>query len=143
MLALFLNFPQVLLLINFQMAAYRSAYHPVEKANCILNLAWNGVSCSRTPFSDPVLEKAFSSCSSMSDVRKMAVKHPGLKDALNESLAEAVEVLEKRAEQASLKENNFEVFKPASEKEVKDFLNIIVEVDPDFDIVNYLDKSKT
>ena len=143
MLALFLHFPQVLLLINYQMAAYRSAYHPVEKANCILNLAWNGVSCSRTPFSDPVLEKAFSSCSSMSDVRKMAVKHPGLKDALSESLEEAVEVLEKRAEQASLKDNNFEVFKPATEEEVKDFLSIIVEVDAEFDIINYLDKTKT
>ena len=59
MLALFLRVTETLVLINFQMAAYRSAYHPVEKLNCILNLAWNGVSLSRESFDDPVLENVF------------------------------------------------------------------------------------
>ena len=143
MVALFLHCPEVLLLINFQMAAYRSAYHPVEKVNCILNLAWNGVSCSRATFSDPVLEKAFSSCGSMSDVRKMAEKHPGLKEALGECLHEPIEVLENRAKQASLKGNDFEVFKPATDVEIREFLGIISEIDAEFDVEKYLDKSKT
>ena len=97
MLAIFLHHPQILLLINFQLAAYRSAYHQVGKVNCILNLTWYGVSCARAPLNDPVLERAFTSCNSMSDVRKMALKHPGLKDALMESLKESVETLEERA----------------------------------------------
>jgi hypothetical protein len=68
MLALFLRLPEVVFMINFQMAAYRSAYHPVEKLNCILNLCWNGLGLSREVFEDPVLEKAFGQCSSMAEV---------------------------------------------------------------------------
>ena len=67
MLALFLSLPDTLFLVNFQVAAYRSAYHPVEKLNCILNLAWNGVALSRELLEDPVLEKVFCQCNSMTD----------------------------------------------------------------------------
>ena len=143
MLAVFLSFPDIQLLINFQLAAYRSAYHPVEKLNCLLNLAWNGISLSREVLEDDVLEKVFASCNSMKDARKAAEKHPGLKDAVLNCLRPSVELLEERAKQASLKENFFETFQPASDKDIKEFLAVLVEVDPDFDVDDYLDKSKT
>ena len=119
MLALFLRMPNTLLLVNFQLAAYRSAYHPVEKLNCILNLAWNGLALSREVFDDPVLEKAFGQCGSMAEVRVKAERHPGIKTALKESLKPSIKILEERASQASLKENWFETFKPATEIEIK------------------------
>lgn len=142
MLALFLRIPETLVLINFQMAAYRSAYHPVEKLNCILNLAWNGVSLSREAFDDPVLENAFAHCNSMAEVRTKAETHPGIKQALTKSLEPSIKILEERAKQASLKENEFEIFKPASDHEIKEFLSVLVEVDPDFDVDRFLDKKK-
>ena len=142
MLALFLWLPETLFLINFQMAAYRSAYHPVEKLNCILNLAWNGVSLSRGLFEDPVLEKAFGQCNSMADVRIKAERHPGIQKALQKSLEPSIKILEDRAKQASLKENSFETFMPASEDEIKQFLNILLEIDDEFDVERFLDKKK-
>ena len=141
-LGLFLNFPKIQLLINFQMAAYRSAYHPVEKLNCILNLSWNGVCLSRESLPDPVLEKAFSNCSSMADARKLAEKHPGLKPAIKESIKPAVTLLEERAKQGSLKDNFFEIFDAATDEDIEQFLAIVKTVDPEFDIALYLDKKK-
>ena len=142
MLALFLNLPETLLLINFQMAAYRSAYHPVEKLNCILNLAWNGVALNREIFDDQVLENAFSQCNSMSDVRLKAEKHPGIKDALHRSLEPSIKILEERAKHASLKENSFETFKPATDEDIKAFLSVVQNIDEDFDVERYLNKKK-
>ena len=142
MLALFLRLTDAIFMINFQMAAYRSAYHPVEKLNCILNLAWNGVSLSREVFEDPVLEKVFGQCTTMAEVRSKAEKHPGIKTSLEKSLLPARKVLEERAKQASLKENMFEVFTAATDEQVKEFLSVIVSIDPDFDVERYLDKKK-
>ena len=142
MLAIFLHHPQVLLLINFQMAAYRSAYHPVEKLNCILNLAWNGVCLSREVLNDPVLEHAFAGCSSMADARKLAVKHPGLKEAVKISIQPSINLLEERAKQGSLKGSYFDTFDAATEDEIYNFLAIIQTVDPEFDVHEFLDKKK-
>ena len=142
MLALFLTLPDTLFLVNFQLAAYRSAYHPVEKLNCILNLAWNGVALSRELLEDPVLEKVFSQCNSMSDVRAAAERHPGIKPALQKSLDPSIKILEERAKQASLKENSFETFKPATDQDIRDFLSVVLTIDPGFDVERYLDKKK-
>ena len=140
MLALFLRLPEVVFMINFQMVAYRSAYHPVEKLNCILT--WNGVALNRECFEDPILEHAFSQCSSMAEVRNKAEKHPGIKQDLIASLAPSVRILEERAKQASLKENAFETFEAASDDEIKHFLGILTKVDQEFDVVRFLDKKK-
>lgn len=142
MLAIFLHFPQILMLTNFQMAAYRSAYHPVEKLNCVLNLSWNGICLSREVLKDPVLEKAFAGCSSMEDARKLAIKHPGLKKAVKNSIQPSINILEERAKQGSLKGNYFETFNAASEEDIQKFLAIVQSVDPEFDVGEFQDKKK-
>ena len=142
MLALFLRLPHVLTLINFQMAAYRSAYHPVEKLNCILNLAWNGVSLCRERLEDPVIEKAFHQCNSMAEVRSKAEQHPGMKEALRKRLEPSIQVLEERAKNSSLKENYFETFKTANDVEIKQFLAVVQSIDPEFDVEKFTDKKK-
>ena len=58
-------------------------------------------------------------------------------------MKEAIEVLERRAVQGSLKGNSFEVFEAASEEEIKVFLEIIKQIDDTFDVEEYLDKTKT
>ena len=93
-------------------------------------------------FDDPVLEKAFGQCGSMAEVRVKAERHPGIKTALKESLKPSIKILEERASQASLKENWFETFKPATEIEIKEFLNVLVEIDEEFDVERFLDKKK-
>ena len=49
-------------------------------------------------------------------------KHPGIKTALKESLKLLIKTLEEMASQASLKENGLETLQPATEKDIKDFL---------------------
>ena len=58
------------------------------------------------------------------------------------SLEPSIKVLEDRAKHASLKENFFEIFKPAKDDEIKDFLAIVKNVDPKFDVDKFLDKKK-
>ena len=60
--------------------------------------------------SKQVLEEAFAGCSSMADARKLAVKHPGLIAAVQESIKPSIKVLEDRATQGSLKGNFFKTF---------------------------------
>jgi hypothetical protein len=48
--------------------------------------------------------------------------------------------LEERASQASLKVRRFETFKPATENEIKEFLDVLVEIDEEFDVERFLDK---
>ena len=95
----------ILFLANFQIAAHRSAFHPVEKLNCIINLALNGVALSRDELSDPNFEKILKSCSSMLDIRKSAETNPGLVHQVFECLKTSKEVVEARVKLASLKEN--------------------------------------
>ena len=62
LLAFFLHSKHILYLANFQMAANRSSFHPVEKVNCIINLALNGVALARDVLEDPNYEKMLKSC---------------------------------------------------------------------------------
>ena len=80
LLAFFLHNPQTLYLANFQMAANRSSLHPVEKVNCIINLALNGVALARDELREPNFEKLLKSCKSVVDIRKTAEHNPGLID---------------------------------------------------------------
>ena len=61
----------------------------------------------------------------MAEVRTKAETHPGIKQALVKSLAPSIKILEERAKQASLKENEFEIFKPASDQEIREFLSVL------------------
>ena len=41
-----------------------------------------------------------------------------------------------------MKENSFETFKPATEQDIRDFLSVVLTIDPGFDVERYLDKKK-
>ena len=142
LLAFFLNNPHILYLANFQMAANRSSYHPVEKLNCILNLALNGVALSRKDLADSNFEKLLKGCNSMVDIRRTAENNPGLIDQVCECLKDCKEVIEMRTKRASLKEDFFDVFNSADKKEIEQFMNILKTVDANFDVENYLNTKK-
>ena len=142
LLALFLSCPHILYLANFQMAANRSSFHPVEKLNCILNLALNGVALVRDKIEDPVFEDFLNSCSSMVDIRQKAEHNPGLVEQVVSCLKSSKEIVEERAKKASLKENFFNVFDAAREEEIKEFMKVLKKVDDSFRVSDYLDKKK-
>ena len=142
LLAFFLNNEHILYLANFQMAANRSAFHPVEKLNCIVNLSLNGVALARDELEDPNYEKILKGCSSMVDIRNGVKANPGLADQVAEGLKASKEIVENRVKQASLKENLFEVFESADQAEIEDFMNILKTVDPSFNVSDYLDTKK-
>ena len=142
LLAFFLNNPYILYLANFQMAAYRSAFHPVEKVNCIINLALNGVALARSQVDDPNFEKMLKSCKSMVDIRKAAEHNPGLIDQVAGSLKGCREIIEARSKQGALKDNNIEVFEPATSDEIKDFMNVLKTIDETFDAADYFNTKK-
>ena len=142
LLAFFLNNPQILYIANFQMAANRSSLHPVEKVNCIINLALNGVALARDDQGDPNFEKLLKSCKSMADIRKNAEHNPGLIDHVAASLKGCREIIEHRSKQVALKENPIEVFEPATSDEILEFLNVLKSIDANFDAADYLDTKK-
>ena len=142
LLAFFLNNPHILYLANFQMAANRSSYHPVEKLNCILNLSLNGVALARKVIEDSNFEKLLKSCNSMVDIRKKAEHNPGLNEQVTASLKDSKEIIENRAKQASLKEDFFEVFDPSDKKQIEQFMDVLKSVDADFEVSDYLDTKK-
>ena len=141
LLAFFLNNPYILYLANFQMAANRSSFHPVEKVNCIINLALNGVALARDEV-DPNFEKILKSCKSMVDIRKAADHNPGLIDQVAGSLKDCREIIETRAKQVALKDNNIEVFEPATSDEITDFMNVLKTIDETFDAADYFNTKK-
>ena len=143
LLAFFLKNDHILYLANFQMAANRSAFHPVEKLNCIVNLALNGVALAREILPDPNFEKILKSCNSMVDIRNGVKINPGLADQVGDGLKSAREIVESRVKLASLKENRFEVYEPSARVEIEEFMNILKTVDPTFDVSAYLDTKKT
>lgn len=142
LLAFYLNCPHIVYLANFQIAANRSSYHPVEKLNCILNLALNGVALAREKLEDPVFEKLLSGCKTMTDIREKGVDNPGLVDNVEKSLKVSKDVIEQRARRASLKENPFQVFDSVGKEEIKEFMNVLKNIDDSFDVTDYLDKKK-
>ena len=142
LLAFFVNNPHVLYLANFQMAANRSSFHPVEKLNCIINLALNGVALARDVLDDPNFEKMLKSCKSMVDIRKAADHNPGLIDQVAGSLKVCREVIENRTKQVGLKDISFEVFDAADRDEIIDFMNVLKSIDANFDVDVYLDTKK-
>ena len=91
---------------------------------------------------DHVLEKSFAQCSTMADARKLAEKHPGLKKAVKTSLQPSISLLERRAEQGTLKGNYFETFTAATDEDIESFLTIIKTIDTEFDVKEFLDKKK-
>ena len=142
LLAFFLHNPQILYIANFQMAANRSSLHPVEKVNCIINLALNGVALARDELGDPNFEKLLKSCKSMVDIRKTAEHNPGLIDQVAGSLKGCREIIENRSKQVALKENPIEVFEPATSDEILEFMNVLKTIDVNFDAADYLDTKK-
>ena len=142
LLAFFLRNPHILYLANFQMAANRSSFHPVEKVNCIINLALNGVALARENLEDANFDKILKSCSSMVDIRNRASENPGLVDQVSRSLNKSKDIIENRIKLASLKENPFEVFEASSREEVREFMNVLKTVDGAFDVDDFLDTKK-
>ena len=142
LLAFFLNNPYIIYLANFQMAANRSSFHPVEKVNCIINLALNGVALARNAVEDPNFEKMLKSCKSMVDIRKAADHNPGLINQVAGSLKECREIIETRSKQVALKDNYIEVFEPATSDEITDFINVLKDIDGNFDAADYFDTKK-
>ena len=124
------------------MAANRSAFHPVEKVNCIINLALNGVALAREPIEDVNFENLLKSCNSMVDMRNKASHNPGLIEQVSESLHKCKEIIEDRVKFASLKGNPFEVFKAAKKEEIHEFMSIIQTIDDQFDVDDFLDTKK-
>ena len=142
LLAFFLNNRHILYLSNFQMAANRSAFHPVEKVNCIINLALNGVALARDHMEDSNFENLLKSCNSMVDIRNKAIHNPGLIEQVSKSLNNCKEIIEERMKFASLKENPFEVFKAAEKEDIHEFMSILQTVDASFDVDDFLDTKK-
>ena len=124
------------------MAAYRSSFHPVEKLNCILNLALNGVALARDKLEDPIFERLLYGCKSMVDIRERAGHNPGLVGNVEESLKTSKEIVEQRTRKTSLKENSFEVFESAKKEEIEDFMKVLKNVDNSFEVSDYLNTKK-
>ena len=102
--------------------------NPAERIMSILNIGLYGVSLARSTMSAE-MEKAISSCSSMSDLRLAASKKEGLHDALKASLHEVTDVITNRFKRLKLKAENVQVFPPASQQSIDDLFACVKAVD--------------
>ena len=107
---------------------YHSWKNPVERIMSILNLALHGVGLMRVHMSDK-FETLIKSCNSMKAIREAAEQHPGLREALLDSIEPVKALLSGLFLRLKLKEDPFSVFTAASTAEIDCFWNTIFKVD--------------
>ncbi len=105
-------------LVAVQTAPNNSWINPCERLMSILNLGLQCVSTTRAKSSDET-EAMLKSCNSMSEIRKEADSKPLLKDAVADSLAPVISLVQNSFQRLSLKENQFEVGEAATSDEIE------------------------
>ena len=116
-------------------APYHSWKNPCERVNCILNLGLQAVGLMRQSMQEK-FEKAISSCGSVQEVRAEFKNHPGLREAVTDSVEPVKVLLHTLFSRLKLKEKPILSFASASDDELQEFSRVLHTIEPGLDGTN-------
>ena len=122
---------------NFLCASKTAPHHsfrnPAERVMSVLNLGMQSVGLARRQLEEEVETKILR-CTTMSQVRELALKDPSIKESLLDSVSPVKVTLADIAQRLELKGKKFSVGAAASEAEISDLWSQLKEIDPEFDL---------
>lgn len=137
LIALFLKL-DLDLLIAVRTPPGHSWKNPVERIMSILNLGMQSIGLMRDELSND-LENLMKKCNSMEEIRTYSKDEPQLKNELINSLQAPINLMEGIFERLSLKDEPFITYKSATEEEIKDLWESLLEIE---DSLNMDDRTK-
>ena len=114
-------------------APHHSFRNPAERVMSILNLGMQSVGLARRQLDEEV-EAELQRCTSMSQIRELALKKPSIKESLLDAVSPVKVTLSDITQRLELKGNKFSVGTAASEAEINDLWTQLKEIDPEFDL---------
>ena len=102
--------------------------NPVERIMSILNLGLQSIGLMRNEMSEE-LEKIMKKCNSMDDIREQSKNKRNLKEELIGSLQPTIDLMEGIFERLLLKGEVFKTFKAASEENISELWELLLEID--------------
>ncbi|CAB5209769.1 unnamed protein product [Rhizophagus irregularis] len=126
------------LLIAVRTPPGHSWKNPVERIMSILNLGMQSIGLMRDELSND-LENLMKKCNSMEEIRTYSKDEPQLKNELINSLQAPINLMEGIFERLSLKDEPFITYKSATEEEIKDLWESLLEIE---DSLNMDDRTK-
>jgi hypothetical protein len=104
--------------------------NPVERIMSILNLGLQSVGLMRQKMGQE-FEDLIEGCNSMEAIREAAIKEPRLKKELKQSLQPTIDLVNSIFHRQSLKDRPFKTFEAATEQEIDNLWESILQLDPD------------
>lgn len=117
------------MLIAVRTPPYNSWKDPAERIMSILNIGLQSVGLARNTLEDKNLEKNLAKCSNMSEIRQLAEKEPSVKNGLKQALQPVKDLLEDVFSKLSLKDEPFQIFQAASDKEMESIWKELMVID--------------
>ena len=114
-------------------APHHSFRNPAERVMSVLNLGMQSVGLARRQLNEEV-ETEIQRCTTMSQIRELALKKPSIKESLLDSVSPVKVTLADIAQRLELKGKKFSVGTAASEAEISDLWSQLKEIDPEFDL---------
>ena len=109
-------------------APYHSWRNPVERIMSVLNLGLQSVGIARVTMPDE-FESEVSKCNNLSELRSIASRNTGIKEAVHNSLSPVKALLCSIFVRLKLHENFIECFEAASERELSEFWTAVIAMD--------------
>ena len=107
-------------------AANLSYRNPVERVHSIANLGLQSVGLMRKRMSE-ASEKLMVNANSNEEIRKLCQANDSLRTELAESMKQPKKLLEQVFQNLSLKGKNFEIFDPATERQIADLHKVLTD----------------
>ena len=107
--------------------------NPAERVMSVLSLGMQSVGLARRELEEEA-ETAIQKCTSMSQIRELALKKPSVKEALLDAISPAKVTLADISQRLELKGEKFSVGTAASGEEISALWSQLKEIDPEFDL---------
>jgi hypothetical protein len=134
LIALFLRL-DLDLLIAIRTPPGHSWKNPVERIMSILNLGTQSFGLMCNEMSDD-LENLMKKCNSIEEIRTCSTNEPQLKNELINSLQTPINLMEDIFERLLLKDEPFLTYKSATEEEIKNLWESLLEIEDSLDMDN-------
>ena len=114
-------------------APHHSFRNPAKRVMSVLNLGMQSVGLARRQLEQEE-ETEIQRCTTMSQVRELALKKPSIKKSLLDAVSPVKVTLADIAQRLELKGRKFSIGTAATEAEISDLWSQLKEIDPEFDL---------